>query len=245
MMRPVGLKVGELAKRTGISVRTLHHYDQIGLLSPSNRTEAGYRLYSDGEIIRLQQIMSLRQLGLFLEDIRHCLVRSDFSLQRVIELHLARLREQMESKRKLYDRLEAVAAGLRSTERASVENLLQIMEEMTKMEKYYTPEQLEELAQRRETLGEERIRQAEADWANLMKQVRAEMEKGTDPTNDRVQSLARRWMALVQEFSGGNPEIEKSLRNMYHQESTVHGMDTASMREMMDYISKALAASKG
>lgn len=53
---PEALKVGELARRTGLSVRTLHHYDEIGLLSPARRTATGHRLYGRDEIRRLQQI---------------------------------------------------------------------------------------------------------------------------------------------------------------------------------------------
>src|ERR687885_1099790 len=89
-------RVGELARRTGVSVRTLHYYEEIGLLSPSRRTEAGHRLYTAGDIVRLQKIKSLRYLGLTLEEIRDCLDRPDFSVRRVIELHLSRLREQIE-----------------------------------------------------------------------------------------------------------------------------------------------------
>jgi MerR family transcriptional regulator, thiopeptide resistance regulator len=67
------IKIGELAKQTGISIRMLHYYDEIELLSPSQRTESGHRLYAEPDIIRLQQIMSLRQLGFSLEEIRECL----------------------------------------------------------------------------------------------------------------------------------------------------------------------------
>jgi hypothetical protein len=66
-MRPAAWKVGELAKRTGLSVRTLHHYEEIGLLSPSSRTEAGHRLYATDDIVRLQQIKSLCHMAFFLE----------------------------------------------------------------------------------------------------------------------------------------------------------------------------------
>jgi DNA-binding transcriptional MerR regulator len=62
-MKFEALKVGELARRTGLTVRTLHHYDEIGLLNPSLHTEAGYRLYTAGDVARLQQVLSLRQLG--------------------------------------------------------------------------------------------------------------------------------------------------------------------------------------
>src|SRR5437899_1165849 len=108
-MRFEALKVGELARRTGLTIRTLHHYDDIGLLKPSLHTEAGHRLYAAGDVARLQQVLSLRQLGFSLEQVRDCLDRPGFSPLEVIGLHVARLREQIELQRKLCERLEAVA----------------------------------------------------------------------------------------------------------------------------------------
>src|SRR5881628_2102160 len=90
-----GMKVGELAKRTGVSVRTLHYYDEIGLLAPSRHSEAGYRLYAGADVVRLQQIKSLRQLGFSLEQIRDCLGRGDVPLLQVIEMHRDRVREEI------------------------------------------------------------------------------------------------------------------------------------------------------
>src|SRR4051794_35675747 len=103
------LKVGELARRTGLTVRTLHHYDEIGLLRPSLRTEAGPRLYTGGDVARLQQVLSLRQLGFSLEEVRGCLDREGFSPLEVIRLHVARLRGQIDLQRDLCDRLEGLA----------------------------------------------------------------------------------------------------------------------------------------
>src|SRR4051812_36118415 len=108
-MRYDALKVGDLARRTGLTVRTLHHYDEIGLLKPSLHTESGYRLYSAGDVGRLQRVLSLRQLGFSLEQIRDCLDRDGFSPLEVIELHLNRLHEHMDAQRKLCERLEALA----------------------------------------------------------------------------------------------------------------------------------------
>jgi MerR family transcriptional regulator, thiopeptide resistance regulator len=65
--------VGEVAERTHVSVRTLHHYDEIGLLAPSGRTEAGYRLYAQADLERLQQILLYRELGFTLGAIRRML----------------------------------------------------------------------------------------------------------------------------------------------------------------------------
>ena len=240
-------KVGELAGRTGLSVRTLHHYDEVGLLSPSGRTEAGHRLYSAGDVLRLQQIRSLRALGFSLQEIRRCLDAPDFSVQRVIELHISGLQEQVRLQQQLLRRLEVVAARLRSAEEVSAEEFVQtameVIEMSDRLEKYYSPQQLEELEQRRRMLGEESIRQAEEEWSQLIEDVRTEMEKGTDPASERVQPLARRWMELVHAFTAGDPQIERSLANMWQQEQTIHGIDTRSMRQMMEYISRAAAAS--
>src|SRR5438552_18284538 len=112
-MRFEGLKVGELAKRTGLTIRTLHHYDAIGLLRPSLHTESGHRLYTVADVARLQQVLSLRQLGFTLEQVRDCLARADFSPLEVIRMHVARLREQIELERKLCERLEALDAYFR------------------------------------------------------------------------------------------------------------------------------------
>lgn len=243
-------KVGELSGRTGLSVRALHHYEEIGLLVPSGRTESGHRLYAEGDVMRLQQIASLRSLGFSLAEIRDFLDAPSFSPGRVIELHIARIRERIELERRLCDRLEAVAALMSSAEDpagASAEKFIETVMEVTKMseriEKYYTPEQLEQLERRRQELGEERIRAAEAEWPALMEQVRVEMEAGTDPADERAQRLARRWMELVEEFTGGDAGIRRSVTNMWQQEESLMGMDTADMREMMDYISRANAAS--
>ena len=78
----------------------------------------------------------------------------------------------------------------------------------------------------------------------MIAEVRAEMDKGTDPSSARVQQLAKRWTGLVAEFTGGNPGIEKAAGQVWQQEQSIHGYDTGPMREMMGYISKAIAASK-
>src|SRR5947208_6219827 len=134
------LKVGELARRTGLTIRTLHHYDEIGLLKPSLHTESGHRLYAAGDIARLQQIKSLRQLGFSLEQVRDCLDRPDFSPLEVIRLHVARLREQIDLQRKLCERLEALAEHLHSAGEDSADAFLQTIEVMNRIENYYTPE---------------------------------------------------------------------------------------------------------
>ena len=208
------LKVGDLAARTGVSIRTLHHYDDIGLLSPRHRSPSGHRLYRRADIIRLQQIVSLRQMGLSLDQIRGALNRPQQRAQ-IIRSHIEHLKKQIAAQQDLCRRLEMITA---KGELASIDEIIETIEVMTMFEKYYTKEQLESLKNRAETLGEDHIRAVEAEWPELIGQVRAEMQRGTDPKDPRVQALAKRWNELVQEFTGGDPGIEKSLAKFYQGE---------------------------
>ena len=236
-------KVGELAKQTGLTVRALHHYDEIGLLAPSRRSASGYRLYDGDDIARLLQILSLRQLGFSLDEIRDSLAKPGLSLPRVLELHIARLRDGIELQRKLCSRLEKMAERLHSSEVVSVEEFLETMEAMNMFEKYYTQEQLQQLEERKKRLGEEHIRQVEQEWPQLIAQVRAEMDKGTDPASETMQRLSRRWMELVQEFTGGDPGIAESVKKLYQNEPSAQqrtGLDP----QIMAYVQQAAAASR-
>ena len=236
------LRVGQLARRTGLSVRTLHYYDEIGLLVPPRRAESGYRLYGDAEITRLQQIASLRQLGFGLDEIREILAGPGISVEGIIDLHLERIDVQMKEMQQLRDRLAVIARGLRTNGSVTAEALLETMEAMKHMEKYYTPEQMDTLRRRHEQLGEEHIKEVEAEWPELISKVQAEYDKGTAPSDPKVQALADRWMELIHEFTGGDPGIGKAVGRIWQEESNVHGFETGPMRHLIDYVHQAHAA---
>lgn len=233
-----------MAERTGVSVRALRHYDEIGLLSPVRRTESGYRLYVGEDIARLHRIKALKQMGFSLTESRDLLDRSTVSPRQLVDDHVRRLQEHIALEQRLCERLNGLARRLSSAEDISPEEFLDVIEVMTMVEnseKYYTPEQLAWLRERAQTVGEERIRQVEAEWPELIAQVRTEMDRATDPQDERVQRLAARWRELIQEFTGGNPEIEASLRTMYAHEPKMRersGVDP----ELTAYIGQAWAA---
>ncbi len=234
-----------MSRRTGVSVRTLHHYHAIGLLCPSARGENGYRIYDAGDVVRLQQIKSLRFLGFSLEEVRQCLDRHVFTGQHIIEMNLERVKEQIEKQKRLWAQLEAVRAQLESRQMVSTDDFVRIVEAITMTEKYFDNEQMAFLEERKRSIGEERIREVEAEWPRLMDEVRAATASGTDPASDEAQSLAKRWMGLVNEFTGGNPAIQSSLSRMYEQEPTVGGNDREETRALFDFISRAQKAGKG
>ena len=101
-------KIGELAKATGLTVRTLHHYDQIGLLTPSERTQAGYRLYGERDVERLYEIRALRDLGIPLGEIPDAL-GGDARL--TLTRHLERIEQDLERQRRLQSLLTNILGG--------------------------------------------------------------------------------------------------------------------------------------
>ncbi len=217
-MRFQALKVGELAKRTGLTIRTLHHYDEIGLLKPSLHTEAGHRLYTADDIARLQRVRSLRQLGFALEEVRDCLDRPGFSPLEVIGLHVARLREQIELQRGLCERLEALAGCFRTVETVSADEFLRTIEVMTMVEKLYTPEQMKQFEEAGKQVGPEEIKAVEEAWVALLAEVRA--NRDLDPASPQAQALARRWEELSERTMRGYqafPELKQAIADNYQQ----------------------------
>lgn len=235
------LTVGEVARRTGLTVRALHHWDELGLLTPSVRSRAGYRLYGRQELERLQRIVSLKQVGLSLEEVRACLERPDLPLERVLDLHIERLERRIEEETALLDRLRAVSARLKAAETLSVDDITRTIEATLMFEKHFTPEQLRRIEERGRELGPEAIRAVEEEWPRLIASMRAAMERGEAPESDAVRPLARRWKELVEAFTGGDAGIERGVASVYREEPVAMertGLDP----EVMRFAGRAMAA---
>ncbi|MFL5870260.1 MAG: MerR family transcriptional regulator [Solirubrobacterales bacterium] len=240
-MTPVR-RIGEVAAATGLTVRTLHHYDDIGLLAPSARSEAGYRLYADEDVRRLYRIVAFRRLGFALGDIGALLDGDGADPRPVIRAQLARLDAEAAVRERLRVRLMRLLDGLEGADGAAADLFLDAIEGMTMAEKYYTPEQLEQLAERREALGDEAIRKAEADWASLIAEAQELRASGAGPTDPRAAALADRWAALVAQFTGGDIGIHDSLNRMYEGEGPQRASRGAVPPELFQWMGEAVAA---
>jgi DNA-binding transcriptional MerR regulator len=213
------MRIQEFAKRTGTTVRALHHYDRLGLLHPS-RTLSGYRLYGERELVRLQQITTLKFIGCSLKEIKAILSGSASRLDEILALQ----REALERKRKTLDRaLRAVERAQKlfaQTGRTDWESLKQIIEvvqmEQNKewMKKYFTPEQLTAIKARGDA-DPETVKRAEESWAKLIPEVEAAAQQRVDPSSAGARSLAQRWVDLIKGFTGGDPAIQQGLNRLY------------------------------
>jgi len=210
-------KVRAFAELAGVTVRALHHYDRLALLRPK-RTSAGYRVYSAGDLQRLEQIVALKFLGFPLKQIRSLLERDSRSLGEVLQAQ----RRVLEEKRKRLDKaIRVITDAQRSIQprrAANVAVLKRIIEvfdmsnENDEMRKYYSDTAWTELSKRGEDMAEP-LRDVAAEgtrkWQALFTDVTASLD--ADPAGPVGQALLDRWKALIDEFTGGNPEIKEGI----------------------------------
>ena len=216
----------------------------LGLLTPTARTESGYRLYGRAQLERLYRILALRSLDLPLSEIGR-LLRDDVGLADVLGRQLQAVERRMAADAELHARLRRLLAASAEHGEPRVAELTETMEAMAMSDRYYTQEQQEALAQRREALGPEGMRAAEQAWADLIAEAEAERTAGTDPAAPRMQEIVRRWRALVERFTGGDPAIRESLGRMYREEGVERASRGAVSSDLGAYVGRALSAGEG
>jgi bifunctional DNase/RNase len=126
-------KVGDLARATGLTIRALHHYDEIGLLVP-DRTPSGHRVYGPAEVERLYRVLALRDAGIALDEIAAVLDDVEVSLVDTVRRHVAAVEHEIAQRHRLLDRLREMLDALERTAEPSVEKLIGAVEAMTVVE---------------------------------------------------------------------------------------------------------------
>ena len=207
----------EFASLAGVTVRALHHYDRLGLLQPKERSEAGYRLYGVRDFARLEQIVVLKFLGIPLKQIGH-LLEPDAKLGDVLQ----KQRDVLFARRLQLDKaIRAISNAQRSIQSRKDPDwkLFQLIVKELEMQKniewkgkYFSTEARAKVAARRSNLSAEDLEKANKDWAALHAEVEASL--GEDPAGRKGQELADRWEKLIEDFTGGDPEIRAGLEAM-------------------------------
>lgn len=244
-------RVSDFAEKAGVTVRTLHHYDRLGLLKPSGRTEAGYRLYGERDFARLQQIATLKFIGLPLRQIKDLLDGSDLDLAATLRLQRRLLQEkrlQLEAAIQAIEEAERSLKSSRAPDLVALKKIIEVMERQNAMEwtkKYYSEEAQAEIAERAGTWTPELQAKAEQDWKNLIGDVEAAVAAKLDPGSAQARTLAERWQELIRGFTGGDPEVQKGLNKLY---ADPGGWPTSFKKPWSDdveaFMKKAMAAHK-
>lgn len=212
----------EFAKRAGVTVRALHHYDRLGLLKPSGRTGAGYRLYSDRDFARLEQIVALKFIGFPLSQIRDLLDRKGTDAS-------AALRDQSRVLRAKRDHIDRAVRAIELAEKSIASGrkhdwepfrkIIEVIQMQTRkdwMRRYFTQEQLEHLEDLRKRVSPEAKAESDRAWAQLARDTEQAIAEGAAPASKTGLQLAERRQRLIDQFTGGDPGLKQSLKKLYH-----------------------------
>ncbi|MDR9854789.1 MerR family transcriptional regulator [Paenibacillus sp. VCA1] len=212
------MMVKEVAELAGISVRTLHHYDEIGLLHPSRTTEAGYRVYTDEDLAKLQQILFFRELGFPLKQIREIVSRPDFDRMEAMELHHKLLLEKR-------IRLERMIETLEKTMKHEKGEI-----NMSNQEKFagfdFSSNPYEQEA--RERWGDQAVDESNAKLGSLSNSEQTKLEEEMNaiyrkladlrqlsPESDEAQEAIGEWYRFLNRLGSYSLEAFKGLGQMY------------------------------
>jgi DNA-binding transcriptional MerR regulator len=146
-------RIGQLAAATGVSVRSLRHYDRIGLLVPSGRNPAGHRRYTDTDVRRLHQLVALRGFGLSLRQVGQLLDGTGLDPRELLAQQLARVEQDIAAAQRLRGTLLRVLGALDTAAQPQPTQLVELIGRMTAVQRPLTPEQLAELIEQRERMA--------------------------------------------------------------------------------------------
>ena len=209
----------KFAELAGVTVRTLHHYDRLGLLKPSGRTTAGYRLYSERELVRLQQIATLKFVGFSLTQTKELLDARTLDLGGTLRMQ----RDALEARRRQLDlALDALSAAERRMQAGRVDwdalrkviEVLDMQQNTDWMKKYYSDEARADLDRRNDADPDAATRGQKA-WAELLADIDSAIKRKVDPASAEAAKLAERWSALIRDFTGGNAQVAEGLKKLY------------------------------
>ena len=230
------LKIGELARRTGLTVRALRHYEDIGLLVPSHRSGGGYRLYDGKDVARLYRIQALRRLDLSLADIQRLLDDAPGELSDVVAQQVTQLDREIRQATALRAHLLTMQRQLQASEEPGLDDWLLALESMVAGAKYFSDDELRTLDARHGDATDAKTRGRAALAASLRELVAA----GASPESPQAQALAQRWIDMLLEEAGGDEGLLIKLYTMHWNEPSLRAL-TGVDRAGIQYISHAMA----
>lgn len=233
--------IGKVAKLAKVSVRTLHHYDAIGLLIPETRTESGYRLYGPKELARLQQILYFRELDFSLDAVRRLLDSPGFDEATALERHRELLLERRERLDKLIETVDQTIRSIKGDKPMEDKELFEnfdLSEIETHKAKY--AEEVNEKYKGWEQRDKTK-RYGKKEWAEVMQRGRkiqedlaALLDQGKDPADPAVQAVIGRHFHYIDDSFYDCPmEVYEGLSNLY--------VDDRRFTENIDKVRKGLA----
>jgi DNA-binding transcriptional MerR regulator len=219
----MSLTVSQVARLAGVSVRTLHHYDEIGLLRPSGRSDAGYRLYEQVDLQRLQQVLFFKELGFPLEEITRIVRDPAFDLRAALLMQRQLLTERATRVNALIRAVEAALDSLEKGTTMTKEEMFEVFGDFDPSkyedearERWGQTDAYKESARRTARYTKKDWEQIKAEGEQIMSELAAHMEAGRAATDPAVMAVAERHRGYITKwFYPCSHEIHRGLGELY------------------------------
>ncbi|HKQ45777.1 MAG TPA: MerR family transcriptional regulator [Rhizomicrobium sp.] len=249
MKQPRNLHVKDVAKLTGISVRTLHYYEEINLIAPG-RSAAGYRLYGDADLLRLQQILIGRTLGLSLEEIRRSLDDPAFDQMECLKAQRVRLAARAAEMNAMVASIDAALAHIANETETSAMDLKAIFDgfdpcvyEAEGAERWGKTDAFQQSAQRSKTYGEAQWRAIKVEQASIFDAAADAMKAGSDPGSAASRTIAERHRRYIDRwFYPLSPVMHATLADMWEADSRFEESIDRHGQGLTRWLAKAVRA---
>jgi DNA-binding transcriptional MerR regulator len=236
--------VRQLANLAGVTVRTLHYYDQIGLLTPSAYGENRYRYYGEEAVLRLQQILFFRELDFSLEDIQAILDQPEFDTVQALQTHKQALQHKVQRLTSLIHTIDKTMSHLKGKYEMNTNELFQGFDE--EKQKRYEQEAIKQY-------GETNVRQSIKRWNSYSEQQQAQIKQeggaiytdlvaamSTGPASQEVQALLGRWHQHLRHFYEPTPEVLRGLGNGYYEHPEFNSFFAALHPDLPAFLQQAI-----
>ncbi|MFC4081025.1 MerR family transcriptional regulator [Amycolatopsis samaneae] len=241
--------VGALAKATGTTVRALHHYDELGLLRPSERTRSGHRRYTERDLHLLYRIRLLRQLGMSLEEIGGVLADPGV-LREVLDRRLEEIDDEVWRLTALGRQIRGLLEQLNDARpRPDTGELLTLLGRTSLFDSYITREQRDLLDERAGELGDDGRKWLDAEWPQVLTKLAEHCRAGDPVDAPEVVRTLRRLFVVLDMYTGGDAGLKDSVARFFRERGlgvlrdvAPEGTDVALGDELWDYVAKAYAA---
>jgi DNA-binding transcriptional MerR regulator len=236
--------VRQLAGLAGVSVRTLHYYDQIGLLKPTGRNPSGYRQYGEDAIVPLQQVMFFRELGFSLDEIKDIMSRPDFSVLEALESHRTLLTRKAERLAELLLTVERTIRQLKEGADMQISDYYQgfsdekVQEYREEVRRRWGEDTLRDSEGRVAQMGKARFTALQAEGGTIFQCIADNMSLGFD--SPEVQEQVARWRQWLEHFSTYSDEAVVGLGRMYSEDPRFAAYFKRFGDDLPSFLTKAI-----
>lgn len=236
--------VNKLANLAGVSVRTLHYYDEVGLLKPKSRSESGYRYYGEEAVVRLQQIMFFRELGFSLDEIGKIISKPDFNVLEALQSHRTLLTKKAERINALLATVDKTIKKLKGEVKMEIKEYYQGFSD-ERIEKYreevrqrWGEKTLQESEERVIKMGKAKFAALQAEGGKIFQAISDNMSKGYE--SSVVQAQVAEWRKWLENFHHYSDEAVLGLGQMYSQSPDFAEFFRKIHQDLPEFFTKAI-----